>query len=495
MSAKEDVQAGLPRSWTVVPLSDIADVNPPRPDTSGLSDDYKVTFVPMRNVEEATGRADYSLVRPLSEVARGYTGFREGDILFARITPCMENGKVAVAGGLRNGLGFGSTEFHVIRLIEGIPPKYVLLYLLQESVRHEARTQMTGSAGQLRVPADFMRQLRLPLPPLPEQHRIVAKLEELFTRLDAGVSALERVQALLERYRQAVLRDAFSGRLTAAWREAHRDELEPASALLERIRREREARGTGRYRHNAPAPRRATGVSPLPEGWEWVTLAELSWDAGYGTSTKCDYELPGPPVLRIPNIVEGRIDLRDLKFASNPQRLDNTSALAPGDMLVVRTNGSPRLIGRAAVVMDDLGQPVHFASYLIRYRLVMPDTLGRWVGAIWHAPQVREHVMREAATSAGQYNLSIDKLDRVTLPLPPAEEQQNIVAELQRLSTILDDVAQSVLKGLSWSSSLRQSILRHAFEGKLVPQDPNDEPADRLLERIRAESRAQGRLL
>jgi len=144
---------------------------------------------------------DASAHRPLSEVNRGYTSFKEGDVLFAKITPCMENGKSAVARGLKAGVGYGSTEFHVLRPATDIDARLLYYFVAQQPFRQTARAQMTGSAGQLRVPALFLAEAKFPLAPLPEQQRIVAAIEEQFTRLDAAVAALKRVQANLKRYR------------------------------------------------------------------------------------------------------------------------------------------------------------------------------------------------------------------------------------------------------------------------------------------------------
>jgi type I restriction enzyme, S subunit len=187
-------QGGLPPGWAVAALGDITALNPRHFDDSP-ADQEDVSFVPMPAVEAATGRMDASKTRPWAEVSKGYTRFQEGDVVFAKITPCMENGKFALATGLIGGRGTGSTEFHVLRPPGGLDAKLLLYFLLRDGLRRDARLRMKGAAGQLRVPPEFLAELTFPLPPEAEQRRIVAEIEKQFTRLDAAVVALKRVQA------------------------------------------------------------------------------------------------------------------------------------------------------------------------------------------------------------------------------------------------------------------------------------------------------------
>ncbi len=147
----------LPTGWCKAALPDVASVNPPNPVILPEDDDL-VSFVPMASVEAISGRLTANHVRPWNQVKKGYTRFQEDDILFAKITPCMENGKAAIAKGLSGGIGAGSTEFHVLRVSDGLRPELLLHYVLQEDFRRAARAQMTGTSGQLRVPARFFDQ-------------------------------------------------------------------------------------------------------------------------------------------------------------------------------------------------------------------------------------------------------------------------------------------------------------------------------------------------
>lgn len=219
--------------------------------------------------------------------------------------------------------------------------------------------------------------------------------------------------------------------------------------------------------------------------WSESSLKEVSRDRGYGTSVKCSYDSGGVGVLRIPNIQHGSIDLSDLKHAPEAAELAADLHLTAGDVLIVRTNGSRDLIGRSAPVVSDLG--CSFASYLIRYRLRRETVDERFVSLVLSTPRWRSRLEAAAGSSAGQYNLSLRSLDPIPVPVPPIEEQARIVAEVERQFSFIEACERAVDAGLVKAAALRRSVLKAAFEGKLVEQDPSDEPASVLLERIRAE--------
>ena len=175
--------------WPVVPLCEVVAVNP-RPGDDKRADDSLASFIPMKCVEEESGRFEPLGDRKVADVRKGYTPFRDGDVILAKVTPCMENGKAAVMKGLTNGIGFGSTEFFTLRPTERLDANYLFHFVLQSSFRQQAARNMTGAVGLRRVPKSYLELQPIPLPPLPEQHRIVAEIEKQFTRLEAGVAAL-----------------------------------------------------------------------------------------------------------------------------------------------------------------------------------------------------------------------------------------------------------------------------------------------------------------
>lgn len=184
----------------VLRLGDVCEVNPRLPREHDLKDDSEVTFVPMAAVSEVSGAIESAAIRRYADVKKGYTPFADGDVLFAKITPCMENGKAALASGLAGGRGFGSTEFHVLRARGSVLPEWIYYFVRREPFRREAKRNFTGTAGQQRVPASFLQDTPVPVPSLDEQRRIVdllARAEGIVRlRREARQKAAELIPAI-----------------------------------------------------------------------------------------------------------------------------------------------------------------------------------------------------------------------------------------------------------------------------------------------------------
>ncbi len=354
-----------------------------------------------------------------------------------------------------------------------VEPKYVFYYCQTSDTKDWMEDNSSATTVTIINKSNFQR-LPIPLAPSSEQRRIVEAIETQFTRLDAAVAGLERLRTNLNRYRQSVLKAACEGRLVpteAALAQADGRSYEDGTTLLARIltgRRQAWAAENPKKKYKEPSAPDVDGLPDPPDGWVWASLEQLSWDSGYGTSQKCDYDAPGPPVLRIPNIVNGRINLDDLKFATKPAELNDDRKLQLGDLVLIRTNGSRNLIGKCAVVRDELQQDLYFASYLIRYRLVGSSSFYAWIASIWDSFLIREWLENEAATSAGQYNLSVRTLNRLPIPLPPLAEQQRIVEEVERRLSVVEQHERVIVASLRRAARLRQAILKRAFSGRLV---------------------------
>ena len=490
----------LPEDWTLRPLSDIAQINPPLGDCVA-SDDTPVTFVPMRAVGVEGGGFIATEVRPHREVKRGYTAFRSGDVIMAKITPCMENGKTMLVPEVPGGICFGSTEFHVIRPIDGISGKWLELFLLRQDTRREAQVKMAGAVGQMRVPASFLHSLQVPVAPQREQSRIAKTVEELSLDLVAGVTALERCQEKLHRYRASVLKAAVEGDLTADWRAEHPD-AEPASALLQHILAERRAhwekeqlrtyveRGKPppkdwKARYKEPVAPELADLPSLPAGWQWVGFDQIGTiQGGLQKSPARAPKRNHFPYLRVANVRRGQLQLDELhRFELTPQELAKLR-LEAGDLLLVEGNGSRTEIGRCALWNGEVEDCVH-QNHIIRVRLAT-GVLPQYVDIFLNSPIGQLAIQQAASSTSGLYTLSVNKVRRLALALPPTAEQQAIVDRVEgQLSSVgqIDNVLSDKLAG---AANLRQSILHQAFTGKLLPQDPNDEPASKLIERISA---------
>ncbi|MEL5849216.1 MAG: DUF559 domain-containing protein [Candidatus Igneacidithiobacillus chanchocoensis] len=283
---------------------------------------------------------------------------------------------------------------------------------------------------------------------------------------------------------------------------------ETGAQLLQRILQERRARWEAKQlakfeaqgktppkdwqkKYPEPVAPDTTGLPELPEGWVWASIDQLVAESSYGTSVKCSYESDGTPVLRIPNVSGGSLDLRDMKFSTADLDLGKDDHLSVGDVLVIRTNGSIGLVGRAAAVVSELSTPHYFASYLLRLRCTEVTCVHRWILAVLTAPTGRQWLEARAASSAGQHNISLSTLLTMPLPLPPLVEQIRALTEVEYRHDSIKSQEVALEFSLKQSVAQRQNILRAAFAGQLVPQDPYDEPASVLLERIRAERAAR----
>jgi type I restriction enzyme, S subunit len=291
------------------------------------------------------------------------------------------------------------------------------------------------------------------LPPLAEQKRIVAKVEELLERANAARERLRRVPEILKRFRQAVLAEACSGQLTEDWREA---------GLI----------GEG-----------------IPATWSLTNAGKVYLDARYGTSKNCETGQDAIPVLRVPNIAGGTLDLTDLKFTDLSQREMDTLFVEEGDIIICRTNGSLDLIGKAAVV-PKLKRPHAFASYLIRVRVDQSQVLPSYFHHFLSGPDGRDQIEEKARTTAGQFNLNLEILRGLQLPVPPMAEQHEIVRRVQGLFALADAIEQRVAAATAKAEKLPQAILAKAFRGELVRTEGRSyETASQLLERIKPERR------
>ena len=466
----------LPEGWMWTELREITEINP-KLNFNGIRDNTEVTFLPMKSVGELTGHIDLLIIKKLSEVKKGYTSFSDGDVLFAKITPCMENGKVAIVHDLKNGIGFGSTEFHIIRPTESVLRYFLFFFLIQEDLRKDAQRHMTGSAGQLRVPVTYMQQIPIPLPPLAEQQRIVAKIEELFSELDAGVEALKKVRAELKRYRQAVLKYAFEGKLTEEWRRKHKDEV-PSSEpnhmhgiiVLTDV-------GAGLK----PAPtinNTANKLHELPEGWVWTRLGKITEQIEtVNPKLEPDKEFIYIDIAAIDNGQQKIVNPKRYFWKNAPSRA--RQRIKNGDILfsTVRT-----YLKNIAIINDTYdGQIASTGFCVIRPSISVNTKLMFYLVQTDFFLNPLIQIQRGTSYPAVRES---DVFDRV-IPLPPLSEQHQIVSEIERRFSVVDEVEKTVGACLQQAQRLRQSILKRAFEGKLVPQDPNDEPASVLLERIK----------
>ena len=397
----------IPEHWTWSTIGQACELNPRRDSLNGHEADTTVTFVPMPAVDATSGTISSPQVRPLSEVRKGYTAFKQGDVIMAKITPCMENGKAAIVRELENGLGFGSTEFHVLRPNGVATAEYLYHYIRQQSFRRAAEAEMTGSVGQRRVPADFLRDAPIPIPPIEEQQRIAAKLDDLLGRVAATRERLNRVPAILRRFRQSVLAAAVSGRLS-----------------------------------NNPAH-----DGDLPSGW---------------TSSPFGVLVENYDGRRIPVKADDRKKrLGPYPYYGASGVIDHIDAfLFDGDYLLVSEDGANLLARSTPIAFMASGQFwVNNHAHVVRAKDdVDPVYLQHFINGL----DVQEYV-----TGSAQPKLTQAALNRIPVPLPPLREQQQIVQTADSLLALADATEGHHDTGASRAGRIAESLLARAFSGGL----------------------------
>jgi type I restriction enzyme S subunit len=328
---------------------------------------------------------------------------------------------------------------------------------------------------------DDAYKMSILLPPLPEQHRIVSKIEELFTRLDVGIEALKKIKTQLKRYRQSVLKSAFEGKLTEDWRQAHKHELEPASTFLERIKKERQKTAKSKYKE--PPPPNTSDLPELPESWVWSHTSEVCSSVRDGTHDTPKYVDAGIPLVTSKNLKENGLDFTTAKNISiqDHEKISIRSGVEKGDILfaMIGTVGNP-----VVVRTDRIFSIKNVGLFKKNEAFVSPEYLKFWLASRVFNEILAKNKLLKGTT---QRFIPLEHLRILPIPIAPLLEQHRIVEEIENRFSVDAEIEKTIDQSLKQAGRLRQSILKKAFEGKLVPQDPNDEPAAKLLERIKEE--------
>ncbi|MEQ9921215.1 restriction endonuclease subunit S [Pectobacterium brasiliense] len=336
---------------------------------------------------------------------------------------------------------------------EGATTSNFLYYFLN----NEKNTFISKGKGgaQPNISQSLIKDHCIFLPPFEEQKLIVKKLDTLLTQVDSIKSHLDQIPLILKKFRQSVLTAAVSGRLTEDWHS-----IENSVSLKK--------------------------------------LEELVDDIRYGTSKKCSETHGNTPVLRIPNIGAGHIIKNNLKYADFDHKELEALSLKEGDLLLIRSNGSVELVGKVAVISNEEVKFL-FAGYLIRIRLSFEKAIPNYISYCLQSPQLRQTIENIARSTSGVNNINSKELASLEFPIPPLEEQTEIVRRVEQLFAYADGVEKQVNNALERVKNLTQSILTKAFRGELTEQWRKENPdlirgensAEALLARIKAERAAQ----
>ena len=409
----------LSQGWQWVRLGEVCSVNPRKPKELVRNDDMPTTFIPMEAVCADGGKADTQRTRPYGELKRGYTYFVNSDVLFAKITPCMQNGKHFVAADLLDGIGFASTEFHVLRPDKELIPHWAHFYLRQPHILNEATYHFTGTVGQQRVPVSFLEELKIPLPPLSEQRRIVAVLNGKMAAVErARTAALERVEAV-QALPAAFLREVF-----------------------------------------------CFGDDELPQGWRWVQLGDVCEVQKGITPRIAWYADSGIRIIKFRDIANRKVNwtpgFRSFVRSEYESRLRQ---LKVGMTLIGADAHNPEYIGKKVSFTDNIPQEsVFYSGELIT---IAPKTdcpiAAKWP-FLWLSSCMGYKAVQEKVVGV---HLNSGPAKNIKIPLPPLSEQRRIVATLNKKIAVADKARIAAEAELKAINALPAAFLREAFHGAL----------------------------
>lgn len=364
------------------------------------------------------------------------------------------------------------------------------LYYFLSSQRRSFINAGIGGA-QPNISQGLIKSWPIPLPPLAEQKRIVAKIEELFSELEAGEESLRVARRQLGVYRQSLLKQAFEGKLTEKWRTQNPEKLESPASLLARIQSVRHARAgakTAKLTPLAPFPAdEIVGGFTLPTGWLVLAYGDLCSVVRNGISQKPSGD-SGHKIARISAVRPMAFDYDDYRFIDCDTATAADYTLACGDLVFTRYNGARRFVGVCAQFKGN--EPRLYPDKLIRTRPDLPMLDSRYLEIALNCGLSRAWLETKIRTTAGQSGVSGGDVKEMPVPICSLPEQQEIVRLLDEQFEVIERNEREIDGALAKSEALRQAILHRAFTGRLVPQDPADEPASTLLARLRAERAA-----
>jgi type I restriction enzyme S subunit len=395
----------------------------------------------------------------------------KNDVLFNNTNSPQLIGKTAFVGPPAAGKAFSN---HMTRIVctGGVDPQFAARqlhflfssgYFLHRCVKHV--NQASISSG------DLSRTVPLVIAPLAEQKRIVAKIEELFSELEAGEESLRLARRQLATYHQSLLKQAFEGKLTAQWREQNPDKLESCEA-------------------NDVPPNELRGLAELPSGWRYQRFGTFISDIDAGKSFRCEERRPKQDeigVAKVSAVTWGEYDEAESKTCIDPAKVNSAYFIKAGDFLISRAN-TVELVG-ACVIVRQVTQQVMLSDKTLR--LSLEDAQKPYFLQYLRSHQGRREIeKRSTGNQESMRNIGQDRIRSIVVPMCPLPEQHEIVRLLDGQFEVIERNEREIDAALQRSEALRQSILHRAFTGRLVPQDPADEPATELLARLRAEKQS-----
>lgn len=509
MRSYPNILAMLPQGWIWTTVGDLSRKIQYGTSEKPVNQSPGVIVLRMGNIKD--GRLSFESIKflPLDLPQVHDLLLQDGDVLFNRTNSAELVGKTAVYKGQYPKATFASYLIRV-QVYETVCVSDFLSYFINSYYGRKYITSVVSQqVGQANVNGTKLSMMPVPLPPLAEQCRMVSRIEEILSELDASTEVLKRVQLQLKRYRQSVLKHAVEGKLTAEWREKHKGEIEPADELLRRILVERRAKWeeqelakmkangkvpkdqSWKKKYKEPEPPNTEGLPELPEGWCWATVDQVGrhdeqivLTGPFGSNLgRGDFLTDGVPLLTIGCLRETGISKHKAMFISEAKAKElDRYRLMRGDLLFSRM----ATVGRAGFVTEDLEGTI-FNYHLMRLRLLEAVCSPHFFLYYVRGASTVTNYVRDVNHGATRDGINTPQLLALPVSLPPLAEQRLIVDEVESRLSVLRRIEETVQTSLRRAEALRQAILRAAFAGQLVPQDPTDESASLLLKRIREE--------
>lgn len=486
----------LPEGWVSAKLGDVVFPRDTRHPNESTESDF--LYVDIEALDNRLQKIVAPKKVPSSEApGRARLVIHTNDVIFSLTRPYLKNIAI-VPPELDNQIA--STAYCVMRPERGVSSNFIFYLITRDEFINSIVTY--GDSPPAAHDDEFLA-MEIPLAPTNEQHRIVSAIEQQLTRLDNAVVSLQSAKARAKQYRASLLKAAVEGKLTKEWRAKHPIE-ETGTQLLTRILAERRAR----WEEEQLAKMHERGITPkddkwkqaykepqgadienlpeLPERWCWATVEQVITFLRNGLPQKPEVLPPGYRILRINAVRPMDVDLDEVRYLSLPEDEVRDYIIDNGDILFTRYNGSLDLLGVAGVVKG-CSEPTLHPDKLIRVKTVLREIFPLYIEIACNVGTSRAFIESRARTTAGQKGISGSDIKQVPIPLPPFAEQEQIVAEVEARLSNIAQMEVTIENNLKRAEHERQSILREGFVGQLVPQDPEDEPASNLLERIREE--------
>ncbi|HGT8904898.1 TPA: restriction endonuclease subunit S, partial [Escherichia coli] len=464
--SEEEKPFELPDGWEWTTLTRIAEINP-KIDVS--DDEQEISFIPMPLISTKFDGSHEFEIKKWKDVKKGYTHFANGDIAIAKITPCFENSKAAIFSGLKNGIGVGTTELHVARPFSDIiNRKYLLLNFKSPNFLKSGESQMTGSAGQKRVPRLFFENNPIPFPPLQEQERIIIRFTQLMSLCDQleqqSLTSLDAHQQLVETLLGTLTDSQNAEELAENWArisehfdtlfttEASVDALkqtilqlavmgklvpqdpndEPASELLKRIAQEKaQLVKEGKIKKQKPLPPISDEEKPfeLPEGWEWCLFEDII-DIQSGITkgrNLSNRTLVKVPYLRVANVQRGYLDLTEIKQIEIPIEEKEKYQVVKGDLLITE-GGDWDTVGRTTVWCHDWY--IANQNHVFKGRNIGQDVDPYWLETYMNSPFSRQYFANASKQTTNLASINKTQLRGCPVAIPPSSEAKKIMSKL-----------------------------------------------------------------